>query len=54
MRIESECACSRQPMTLEIDNHLRIKVKEEGCRPVIFVPEVDFFNLDDDSIINAF
>lgn len=41
-------------MTMEIDSRLRMGVREEGCSPVIFVPEVDLFSLDDDSIIEAF
>ena len=41
-------------MTIEIDSHLNYKVKEKGCQPIIFVPDVDVFNLKQDSIIDAF
>ncbi len=40
-------------MTLEIDSDLNYKT-EEDCRPVIFVPDVDLFKLEDDSIIESF
>jgi len=41
-------------MILEVDSDLGYKVPEEGCRPVVFMPDVDLYKLNDDSIINAF
>ena len=41
-------------MEIEIDSDLNYKVKEEGCEPVIFVPDVDLFKLEEDSIIESF
>jgi hypothetical protein len=45
--------CSR-PMEIKIDSDLNYTVKEEGCKPLVFVPDVNLFNLEDESIINAF
>ena len=41
-------------MEIEIDSNLNDAVKEEGCEPIVFVPDVNLFELKDESIINAF
>jgi hypothetical protein len=41
-------------MHIEIDSDLNYCVKEEGADPIIFIPEVDFKELEDPSIIEAF
>ena len=54
VQIETECAHCSRPMEIEIDSHLRYKVRDERCQPVIFVPDIDFFKLKEDSIIDSF
>jgi len=41
-------------MELTIDNDLNCTVKEKGCEPVVFIPDVDLLNLQAENIINAF
>ncbi len=41
-------------MEIKIDSDLTYIVKEEGCEPIVFVPDVNLFKLEDESIINAF
>jgi hypothetical protein len=41
-------------MEIEIDSELNYDVKEKGCNPIVFIPDVDLVNLEDESIINAF
>jgi len=41
-------------MELSIDSDLRFTVTEDSCEPIVFVPDVDLFKLEDESIINAF
>jgi hypothetical protein len=41
-------------MELEIDSDLNYRVKEKGCAPIVFVPDIDLLTLDDVNIINAF
>ncbi len=41
-------------MEIRIDSDLNYTVKEEGCKPIVFVPDVNLFELEDESIINAF
>jgi hypothetical protein len=52
--IETECAHCAQPLHVEIDSELRYRVVEEGADPLVFVPFVDFDELADPSIIDAF
>jgi len=41
-------------MELMIDSDLNYTVRERGCEPMIFMPDVDLLDLDDENIINAF
>ena len=41
-------------MEIAIDSNLAYRAKEEGCRPVVFMPDVDLFKLKDKNIITAF
>jgi hypothetical protein len=41
-------------MEIEIDSDLIVKVNVPGCEPIAFVPDVNLFALEDDSIIDAF
>jgi hypothetical protein len=41
-------------MEMEIDSDLHVKPFDENCEPVIFVPDVDLLNLQEDSIIDSF
>ena len=52
--VKTECAHCSEPMEIEIDSDLGYKVKEEGCEPVVFVPDVNLFELKEDSIIDSF
>ena len=52
--IQTECAHYGEPITIEIDSQLRYSVRETGAEPMIFVPMVDFDQLEDPSIIDAF
>ena len=52
--VKTECAHCSEPMEIEIDSDLNYKVKEEGCEPVVFVPDVNLFELEEDSIIDSF
>lgn len=54
MTINTECAHCGQPMEIAINSDLEYSVKQAGCDPVAFVPEVDLINLQEESIIDAF
>ena len=50
----TQCAHCGQPLHLEIHSDLGYRVLEDGSEPLVFVPMVDFGELDDPSIIDAF
>ena len=54
VRVETECAHCAKTMEMEIDSHLHVKPDDEKCEPIIFVPDVDLLNLQEDSIIDSF
>ena len=54
MRVETECAHCAKAMEMEIDSDLHVKPDDEKSEPVIFVPDVDLLNLQEDSIIDSF
>ncbi len=49
--VNTGCAHCFRPMELEIDSDLNYSVKEQGCEPIVFVPDVDLFKIEDESII---
>ncbi|MDD5711735.1 MAG: hypothetical protein PHY31_03130 [Smithellaceae bacterium] len=54
MTIQTECAHCSRPMEIEIDSDLNYHVGEEDCTPIIFNPDVNLLELEEDSIIDAF
>ena len=54
VRVATECAHCAQTMAMEIDSDLHIGLDDEKCDPVIFVPDIDLLNLEEDSIIDSF
>jgi hypothetical protein len=53
VEVETSCAHCGDKMHLTIDSDLKWSVKEDAS-PMIFRPDVDFHNLKDPSIIDAF
>jgi len=54
VRVQSECAHCGKTMEMDIDSNLHLKSDDEKCKPIIFVPDVDLLNLQEDSIIDSF
>ena len=52
--VSTQCAHCGQPLHLELDSDLNHRVVEDGAEPLVFVPMVDFGELEDPSIIDAF
>jgi hypothetical protein len=51
--IESECACCGRPMRIDTDGRSSHRF-DEGARPLVFFPLVDFGKWKDRSIIDGF
>jgi len=41
-------------MRITIDSELNHHAEEQGCNPIIFIPDVDFSKLEEKCIIHAF
>lgn len=54
IQVETECAHCKRPMQMVIDSDMNCRCQETDCRPIIFVPDVDFSRLKDPNIISAF
>jgi hypothetical protein len=52
--IETECAHCHVPLHIEMDSDLNYQVVEKDAEPLVFTPMVDFDQLKDPSIIDAF
>jgi uncharacterized metal-binding protein YceD (DUF177 family) len=52
--ITTECAHCQRPLHIEIDTELNYRVIETDAEPLVYSPLVDFGQLDDPSIIDAF
>ena len=52
--ITTSCAQSGRSLHIHVDSELNYRVAEEGADPFVYVPMVDFDELEDPSIIDAF
>ena len=52
--ITTECGHCREPLQIQIDSNLNYRVITPGANPVLSIPMVDFEELEDPSIIDAF
>ncbi len=52
--ITTECAHCQKPLHIEIDTELNYRVVEADAEPLVYAPMVNFGELDDPSIIDAF
>jgi hypothetical protein len=52
--VETECACCREPLFIEISSSMKYRVLTDNAAPVAFAPMVNFDKLDEPSIINSF
>ncbi len=52
--VDSACAHCGRPMRIEIDSDLNYRTGGQGCRPIVFVPDIALAELAAPSIIDAF
>jgi hypothetical protein len=52
--ITTECTHCQRPLHIEIDSELVYRVAEADAQPLVYAPLVNFGELDDPSIIDAF
>lgn len=52
--IVTECGHCQEAIDIRMDSELNYHVQDQGAEPMIYMPLVDFDELDDPSIIDAF
>ncbi len=52
--VDSTCAHCGRSIQIEIDSDLNYSVGDEACRPIVFVPDIKFSELEAPSIIDDF
>ncbi len=53
--IETECKHCTRPISIEMDSDLNYRIiGDEGARPLVFMPDVDWATFREPNIIHAF
>lgn len=52
--VHSECAHCKTPLEMTVDSDLTITIMDSECEPMVFIPDVDLLNLQEENIIDAF
>jgi len=53
VEVRSQCAHCQEPLDLTIDSSMNISVRQD-TEPLVFVPDVDLYDLDEPIIIESF
>jgi hypothetical protein len=53
VEVSSQCAHCQEPLDLTIDSDMNVSVRQD-TEPLVFVPEVNLFDLDEPNIIESF
>jgi hypothetical protein len=53
VQVSSHCAHCSEPLDLTIDSDLNVNIHKD-TEPLVFIPDVNFFELEHPSIIEAF
>ena len=54
IRVDTECVHCAEPLTLEIDSDMNVQVEQVGADPMVFIPDVQVFDVKAPSIIDDF
>ncbi len=52
--VETRCEHCSEPMTLEIDSDMNVRVEQPGAEPMVFAPDVAPFDVEGTSIVDDF
>jgi hypothetical protein len=53
VEVSSHCAHCLEPLDLTIDSDMNVNVRQD-TEPLVFVPEVNLYDLDEPNIIESF
>ncbi len=54
IEVETKCKHCDQEMHLTIDSNMRAAVRESGANPLVFMPDVDWANFAEKTIIGSY
>jgi len=52
--VRTECAHCSRPMRVTVDSELKYQVHDEGAKPLVFLPQVDWGTFTASNIIDAY
>lgn len=52
--VDTECHHCGEPLTLEVDSEMNVRVEEAGAEPLVFIPDVAVFDVEGPSIVDDF
>ena len=52
--VETQCEHCSDPMTLDIDSDMNVRVEQSGAEPLVFTPDVSVFDIEDANIVDDF
>jgi hypothetical protein len=52
--VDTRCEHCSEPMTLEVDHEMKVRVATPGAGPMVFTPDVATWDPETPSIIDAF
>ena len=52
--VETRCEHCFEPITLEIDSEMSVRVEAEAARPMVFTPDVNVFDVEAPTIVDDF
>jgi hypothetical protein len=52
--IETECAHCGQQMHIHGDSEMKISIREDGTKPLVFMPDVEWNSFTERTIIDAY
>jgi len=54
VEVETKCQHCDRVLQLKIDSNMRISVHESGANPLVFMPDIDWGNFAERTIIDAY
>jgi hypothetical protein len=54
IEVETKCRHCDQALHLTIDRNMRVSVRESGAEPLVFMPDIDWKNFAEETIIDSY
>jgi len=54
IEVETKCEHCDQVMQFTIDNNMRVSIRESDANPLVFMPDIDWNNFAERTIIDSY